>query len=160
MIEVRQALAEEFITASRGMPLCDIMFCFRKHKFHTLPVVDEDGKLLGQITLSDITEVFKPHPRGINQLLETVPFLNDVPEAELSIDNITPDIGRLIVASEIMSTDYKTISPDARLSEAYEKMTKEKRHVLTVVEEDGTFVGVLGLFDIIYALFQEKGIVC
>lgn len=160
MLKVKDALAEEFITVPPGAPLCDIMTCFREHKFHTLPVVAADGCLVGQVTLNDITEVFKPQSREINKLLETVPFIEDVPEAELSIENITSDMGRLVVAAEIMSENYKTIQPAASLSEAYAKMVKEKTHVLTVVEDSGKFVGVLGLFDIVYALFVEKGVVC
>jgi CBS domain-containing protein len=151
-------MSADIVKAKRGTPLTEIIKFFKENKFHTLPVVDDEEKLIGKISLNEITSVFKPHSAEINKLLETVPFIDSVPETDLDIDCLTPEMGILVVADELLTKRYYSISPDKTVSEAFAIMQENKTNLLMVLE-DGKLVGILGMFDIIYALFKEKGVI-
>ena len=147
------------VSVGRGTPLRDIIRVFKEQKVQVIPVVEESGRLAGKISLDEITSVFQPQSAEINQLLETMPFIDTQPEAELDIEYITPEMGILVVADEIMSSHYLTVSPDDSIMKAYSIMRKNDTKILMVVDKEGRISGVIGLFDIIYALFQKKGII-
>lgn len=159
MIKVRECVGNNVVSVGRGTPLRDIIRVFKEQKVQVIPVVEESGRLAGKISLDEITSVFQPQSAEINQLLETMPFIDTQPEAELDIEYITPEMGILVVADEIMSSHYLTVSPDDSIMKAYSIMRKNDTKILMVVDKEGRISGVIGLFDIIYALFQKKGII-
>lgn len=159
MIKVKECLGKELVTVNRGTPLREIINFFHDYNFHILPVVDDKGFLQGKITLNEITSVFQPHSAEIHQLLESMPFMDTVPDAELDIDYITPEMGILVVADEIMSDNYFTVSPESSIMHAHSLMKKHSTKLLMVTDEENKLVGVLGLFDIIFAIFRRKGII-
>jgi len=85
--------------------------------------------------------------------------MDTVPDSELDIDYITPEMGILVVADEIMSGNYITVGQEASIMQAYSLMKKHATKMLMVTDEDNKLIGVLGLFDIIFAIFKKKGII-
>lgn len=158
MLKVKDCLTREVITAKRGTPLKDIIKLFEENNFHILPVVDDNNKLVGKIMLDEITSVFQPHSAEINQLLKTIPFIDTIPEQDIDIDYITPEIGILVVADEIMSKEYFTIGQDDSIAKAFSIMKVNNTKLLMVTENE-KLIGVIGMFDIIFALFREKGVI-
>lgn len=159
MLKVKDCITREVITANRGTPLKDIIKFFKENNFHILPVVNGDNNLVGKISFDEITSVFQPHSTHISQLLETIPFLDTAAsDVEIDIDCITPEMGVLVVADEIMSKQYFTINPQDSIAKAYSVMKINDTKVLMVCDED-KLTGVIGMFDIIYAMFKEKGVV-
>ena len=57
-IKVRDIMTREVITASPEMTLEEAALIMRNHKFGGLPVVEDNGRLVGIITLTDIVDVF------------------------------------------------------------------------------------------------------
>ncbi len=159
MLNVKDCMTQNVITANRGMPLKNIIKMFKENKVHTLPVINEESRIVGKITLNEIVTVFQPQSAEINQLLKTVPFLDTVPEQDIEIDYITPEMGILVVADEIMTKDYSTIRPENSVSKAYSVMKFNDTKILMVTDEDNKLVGILAMFDIIYSLFKEKGVI-
>ncbi len=158
MFKVKECMSSDIVKAKRDTPLTEIIKFFKENKFHTLPVVDNDEKLIGIISLNEITSVFKPHPAEINKLLETVPFIDSVPEAELDIDCLTPGMGILVIADELLTKRYFSIEPDKTVSEAFSIMQENKTKLLMVLEKS-RLIGVISMFDIIYELFKERGVI-
>lgn len=158
MLKVKDCLTRKVITAKRGTPLKDIIKLFEENNFHILPVVDDNNKLVGKIMLDEITSVFQPHSAEINQLLKTIPFIDTIPEQDIDIDYITPEIGILVVADEIMSKEYFTIGQDDSIAKAFSIMKVNNTKLLMVTENE-KLIGVIGMFDIIFALFREKGVI-
>ncbi|MFW6172411.1 MAG: HPP family protein [Elusimicrobiota bacterium] len=159
MIKVKDCIKEDIIKVRRGTPLKEIIKIFNENKCTILPVVDEDNKLVGKITLDEITSVFQPQSAELNQLLKTIPFLDTVPEADIDIDYLFPEMGILVIADEIMSNQYFTVKQDDTIAKAYSIMKVNDTQVVMVVKDDNDFVGIIGMFDIIYAMFKEKGVI-
>jgi CBS domain-containing protein len=159
LLKVSDCVIKDIAIAKRGTPLKDIIKVFKERKFHVLPVVDETSGLVGKITLDEVVSVFQPHSAEITQLLKTIPFLDTVPEVDIDIDYITPEMGILVVADEIMTKNYFTIAPDDSIAKAFSAMKVNDTEYLMVVEEGSKLVGIVGMFDIIYEMFKEKGLV-
>lgn len=159
MLKVKDCLSEKIITAKRGTPLKDIIKFFKENRFHNLPVVDDENRLVGKITLDEIVSVFHPHSAEISQLLKTVPFLDTVPEVDIDMDYITPEMGILVVADEIMTRNYFVIGIEDTIAKAYSAMKVNDTKLLMVTDSENKLVGILGMFDIIYAMFKEKGVI-
>ena len=159
MLKVKDCIISEIVTVKRGATLKKIIRLFRENRFHNLPVIDDAGILVGKISLNEIISVFQPQSAEINQLLKTIPFLDTVPEVDIDIDYITPEMGILIVADEIMTKNYFTVGPEDSIAKAYSVMKANDTKLLMVIDEDGRLAGVLGMFDIMYTMFSQKGVV-
>ena len=99
-----------------------------KYKISCLPVVDEDKKLIGIITTTDI---------GYNLIL----------------DKYTLDTK----VSDVMTKDVISITPDSTIMDAIKKMDEygykgEIINQLPVVDEDNNLIGIVSDGDIIRAM--------
>ncbi|MFC2091575.1 HPP family protein [Elusimicrobiota bacterium] len=159
MFLVKDCMARVTVNVKRGTPLKEILKILRREKCRQLTVVDSDNRITGEITLKDILTVFQPHTSEITQLLETVPFLDTVPEVDIDMDYISSEMAVLIIADDIMTTRYLKIAPESSVSKAYSMMKVNNRDVLLVADEQNRLLGTIEMFDIIYKMFKEKGVV-
>jgi CBS domain-containing protein len=98
-----------------------------------VPVVDDRGHLVGVLSNSDILESLAEHPD---------------PEVREQIFEATP-------VSEIMTPRPQTITPDATVKDAAQRMVYLEVHRL-FVEEGGRLVGVVSTSDLVRALVAQK----
>ncbi|MGM0441186.1 MAG: CBS domain-containing protein [Elusimicrobiota bacterium] len=159
MFKVKECMIKEVMTAKRGTPLNEIIKFFKEKHVHVLPVVDKEDRLVGAVSLNEITTVFEPHSAKMNKLMEGIPFVDSVEDNELDLDYITPEMGILVIADEIKTDRYLSVRPDDSISKAYSVMKKNKTKFLMVTDEQGRLKGVLGMFDIVYFLFKNKGVI-
>jgi len=159
MFKVKDCLKAEYIKVSRGTPLREIVKLFEENELRILPVTDNSEKVAGVITLEELTSVFQPQAPHLSRLIETVPFIETVAETELSIEFLTPEMGILVIADEIMSLDIIKVKPEDSVSKAFSEMKANGLNELVVADEENTFAGVISLFDIIYSVFLEKGVI-
>ena len=125
------------------------------HSFPLVPVVDEHNILIGVVSFQRIIEAF--HTSG-QDLLKAVAFV-DEHHLDIFDMDITPEIGQLCLVDDLMQTKFVTINQDSSLEEAYQFMQLHKSEQLPVVDSENKLVGMLGAFDILLALFREKGVI-
>ncbi len=135
------------------------MKLIRAHHFRKFPVVNEDNHIIGTVDIESVMTIFKPHSKNLTRMLRATPSLK-VEEEEMHIldTKITPEWARLTLVTDLMESNIITIEEDNTISEARSLMKLHNRQGLPVVK-DGVLLGVITLFDIIYALFQESGVV-
>jgi CBS-domain-containing membrane protein len=63
-----------------------------------------------------------------------------------------------IPIARIMHRDYEHVAPGTTLAEVLEKFSVRGRHDLIVLEEDGTFVGVIMITDVAGCLMPHLGV--
>lgn len=159
-MKVKDCMTKEVIAVKRSTTLAQLVETFRKYHCHTLPVVEKDNRLVGLMTFEDIMKVFQPYSSDLGHILKTVPFLFPAEEKEenlLAMD-ISSDLGILVVVDDIMNTQFATIDEEASIVQARSLMKLHGVNLLPVVKE-ARLVGIISLFDIILAVFKEKGIV-
>jgi CBS domain-containing protein len=102
----------------------------RERRLSFLPVTREDGTLYGLVTEGDLIRLIYRATRG----------------ADASVPRWLQGAGRELLAvqsvREVITREVETISPDATLEEAAERMLRNHRKVLPVVES-GKPVGYL-----------------
>ena len=103
--------------------------------------------------------IFKPHSKRLTRMLRASPSLK-VEEEEMDIldAEITLEWIEKISVSALMESNVITIEEDKTISEARSLMKLHNKQGLPVVKE-GTLVGIITLFDIIYVLFKERGVI-
>jgi CBS domain-containing protein len=156
---VKEVMSEKLITVKPSLNLIELMKVFRTYHFHRFPVVDEENHILGTVDTESVMNIFKPHSTSLTRMLRASPSLK-VEEEEMDIleTNITPEWAKLTLVSDLMESNFVTIEEDKNISEARSLMKLHNKQGLPVVR-DGVLVGAITLFDIIYALFKERGII-
>lgn len=109
-----------------------------QHGFHRLPVVDENGKLIGLVTEGLISE-----NSGSNR-------------TSLSIYELNYLLSKTQV-KDIMITKVITITPDVLVEEAAAKMREHSINVLPVVDENYKIIGIITENDIFTAFMDLLG---
>jgi CBS domain-containing protein len=117
---------------------------FREHQLSGLPVVSEEGELVGIITELDMV---KRHARP--ELPAFLPLLGAylplrTKEYRESLRRITG-----VVAEDIMTTPVNTIGPDASIEDAATVMVSNRSNPLPVVDEAGRMIGIISRTDIL-----------
>lgn len=130
-------------------------FMIEKH-MGLVPVMHRDGTFAGLIsgdhlmtymlprTLSTVgTGVHRANMRHANYLDESAE------EMQERLDDL-----RERPVGDVLEHGIETVSPDTPLIEALMKI-KGKQYVVPVVEDDGTLVGAISFFSVLYALREE-----
>jgi CBS domain-containing protein len=151
-------MSKGVVSVSRGTPLSQIVKTFKEKHHHVLPVLDKKKKLVGLIDIEDVLKVFEPIDSETKQMLKSIPFIEEVTDKQLSTSDLSPEMGLLVVADDIMSDKIVTVSSDDDINEAYNQMKVHEIQRLFVVDDD-EIVGIICLFDIILALFKESGVI-
>ena len=156
---VKEVMSEKLITVKPSLNLIELMKVFRTYHFHRFPVVDEENHILGTVDTESVMNIFKPHSTSLTRMLRASPSLK-VEEEEMDIleTKITPEWAKLTLVSDLMESNIITIEEDKTISEARSLMKLHNKQGLPVVR-DSVLVGVITLFDIIYELFKESGVI-
>ncbi len=158
-MQVKDYMSREVITVKRSTTLAGLIEIFRKSNFHTIPVVDDQDRLLGIASFEDTLNAFKPYSSDLAQMLKTVPFLGaEEREEELLLADISGEIGVLMVVDDFMTTQIISVKEETPIIEVRSLMKLHHITKLPVVK-DGYLVGIISLFDIILAIFREKGVI-
>ncbi|MBN2097720.1 MAG: CBS domain-containing protein [Candidatus Omnitrophica bacterium] len=158
-MQVKDCMTKEVISVKRSTTLSQLIKTFQKYNFHTLPVIEQDNRLVGIINFEDILKVFQPYSEDLSTMLKTIPFLDmEYKEEDFLSADISSEIGVLILVDDIMNTRFAAISAQADINQARREMKLHNILRLPVVEE-GKLIGVISLFDIILAVFREKEVI-
>ena len=158
-MKVKDCMTKEVVTVKRSTTLSQLIKTFQKYNFHTLPVIEADNDLVGIINFEDISKVFQPYSTELSTMLKTVPFLDmESKEEDFQDADISSEMGILVVVDDIMDTHFVTAEPEIDINKAHSLMKLHNIARLPIVEE-GKLVGMISLFDIILAVFRERGII-
>ncbi|AMQ19002.1 CBS domain-containing protein [Thermococcus peptonophilus] len=132
-VPVSLVMDTEFLTLHPGDPLSKLVQELRGEESSAV-VVDDEGKLLGFVTMKDILHFFEPPKRysvvGINLLKKY-------------------SVNRASRVGDIMVKKPITINVDENLGRAIQIMLETGKHHLPVVDDENRVHGVLEVKDII-----------
>ncbi|UCG12187.1 MAG: CBS domain-containing protein [Deltaproteobacteria bacterium] len=135
---VGRKMTTELITVTPDTPLFRARDLLREHDFKQLPVVDEQGKLVGILTDRDIKQAWAS------------------PATTLSIYELTYVLQKLTV-EKVMVKDPITITPGATVERAARTLHDRKIGSLPVVEGE-KLVGIITATDLKELLLDGLGI--
>jgi acetoin utilization protein AcuB len=156
---VKDVMHTDVRTVTPSLNIVELMKLFREYHFHRFPVIDEDNHMLGTVSIESVLAIFKPHRKHLTRMLRASPSLK-VEEEDMDIldVSVTPEWAHLTLVADIMETNFILIEPDKTISEACSLMQLHNKQGLPVLDNDA-LVGVITLFDIIYAVLRERGVI-
>jgi CBS domain-containing protein len=115
------------------------------HRLHDLPVVNEDGRIVGMLSTFDLLRQALPR-YIVSGDLKDVAFAADLASTYQRLEAI----GARPV-QEVMTTDFERISPDTPLLEVATLLYRRghRAHNVAVVDGEGRLLGVIGIWDIL-----------
>lgn len=139
-------MRSKFISVRSDDTCATAIDLFVKNQLADLPVVDNDGKLVGLVTADALLKVCLPD--YILWMQDLSPIINFEPFAELLRNE-----GKTWLA-DIMSDDYVTVSEDSPAIEVAKGMCKRGVRQVLVVRGD-QLVGVIAIEDFITKVLRE-----
>jgi CBS domain-containing protein len=155
-MKVSEVMNQKIIAVNRSTTLADLIELFRSfHSFPLVPVVDQHGALIGVVSFRRLIEAFRTSSQDI---LKGVPFVDEYHMEIFDLD-ITPEIGELCIVDDLMQTKFVTVNRDSSIEEVYRLMQVQQSEQFPVVDSKNKLVGMIGMFDILLAIFREKGVI-
>ncbi len=159
-MKVSDIMSKEVVSVKPDDTLSSLVRKFIRHNYHTFPVVEKmDNRkvLVGTVDYEDMMKVFIPHNPALAELLKAS-HLYLAEEEDLLAADITSETGTTVKVADIMSRNLVAVDEDAGISYARIVMKQHNTERLAVTSE-GALSGFVTLFDIIVAVFREKGVI-
>jgi CBS domain-containing protein len=137
-LKARDIMSRPVVTVRGDQTLKEAMETMVKYGFRRVPVVTEDGVVVGILTAVDVVRGF-----GTHKLLERA-VSGDIREV-LS----TPIV-------DLMVTDLATAHEDEELSSVVNTMSSRNVSSVLVVDNDGVLKGIITERDVLYAILAPK----
>ena len=147
-VPVTELMEADPVTTRADLPLTELVRQLKRYGFRAMPVVDDDGKLLGVVSETDLFLKEK----GVPFSIEKVPTLLGRMVAEDELQDFEPT--RQVKVEEVMASSIVTLPPTATLEDA--AMLMYKRHFsLIPVVDDGKLIGVVRRIDILRRIYRR-----
>lgn len=140
------------ITVMPATPLTDVVKTMAEKRISGLPVIDNDGKLLGVISETDLMwRESGVTPPAYIMFLDSVIYLENPARHERELHKALGE-----TAGEVMSLNPVTISPEQPLREAARLMHEHSTQRLPVIDAPGKVVGIVTRGDIVRAMAADQ----
>ncbi|HMK37285.1 MAG TPA: CBS domain-containing protein [Desulfomonilaceae bacterium] len=144
MTTAADIMTSEVITVTPQTTLRDLARIFSEKNINGVPVVDDDGNVLGVICESDLVSQNKPlHIPTVFVILDSVIPLENPWRMERDFKRLAAT-----TVGDIYSRPAITVSPEADIAEIARIMSDKKMYTIPVVKH-GKLAGVIGKADII-----------
>lgn len=151
-MKVSDLMTEDVIVVHPDTPIQEIASRMVLHAISSLPVVTQDGRLVGIVTEADLIARHAPPeaPAYYPLLWGLIPLrLSDYTRWKEHVRHILA-----VNAEQLMTPDPKTIRPDAPIEEAAKLMMKPGHNALPVVEDRDRLIGIITRADLVRFIAQ------
>lgn len=132
-------------TVSPDTTLQEVASTMSLYRIPALPVVDEAGLLVGNISEMDV-------------LKNLLPTMDDIMsgDAIMEMSQVIPNYSASMKqkVSDMMTPNPVSVSPDMHIIKATARMTSHRFRRIPVADKNGKLVGVMSLGDVHKALFH------
>ena len=140
---VADAMTRDVVVAHPQTPFKEIVRRMREARVSALPVLDDDGRLVGIVSEADLILKEDPELDETARLFEGRHRRTDRQKAAG------------LFARELMTSPVVTIGPNESLGEAARLMHRRQVKRLPVVDEEGRIVGILARSDLLTVFLRE-----
>ncbi|MDX1570518.1 MAG: CBS domain-containing protein [Xanthomonadales bacterium] len=135
MLSVREFMTPQPKTLSRYNTLADARRAMAENRCRHIPIVDEDGKLIGLVSQRDI-------------LRQSIPSQDQAEPEELA------EIESGTLLADLMTTRVTTVGEEMSIADAAHLAHKRKHGCLPVVDENDRLEGIITDHDFVAIVVQ------
>lgn len=147
MRTIADIMTREVVTVTRNTSIRQLAELFETRHFGSIPVVDDNGKLVGIVSSSDLIEQGRSlHIPTVISIFDWVIPIEGEKTLEKELQRMTAQ-----TVGEICTEKVLTVAPSDTVTTAADLMGTHKLHALPVVE-NGKVVGIVARIDIIRTL--------
>jgi CBS domain-containing protein len=144
-----EIMTKEVVTVKKETTIRELAELFTLHRIGSIPVVDDDGNLIGIVSESDLVEQDKNfHIPTVISLFDWVIYLESEKKFERELKKMTAQ-----TVGDIYTKEVETVAPSTLVSDVADIMSRKKIHSLPVIE-GGKIVGVVSRIDLIRTMIR------
>ncbi|MFI9152589.1 CBS domain-containing protein [Streptomyces sp. NPDC053367] len=147
--KVGSMMTMEVVRAEYGTPFKEVARLLADHRISGLPVVDEDQKVLGVISETDLMVRQAETPDPFEPPKRRFPFSGLTPTARRQTAK-----ARARTAGQLMTEPAVTVRADATIVEAARTMAERRIERLPVVDEEQRLVGIVTRRDLLQVFLR------
>ncbi len=149
--KAKDIMTTDVIVAKKGDTIANVAKILISGKIGGLPVIDEENKVIGIISETDIIKKEKrAHSTPFINVLEGIIFLDDINKMEKDLRDIAA-----YKVEELMSKNIVKVNEDQGFDDVANIMIKKSINRVPVVDENNTLKGIICRYDIIKAMYNE-----
>ena len=118
-MKTAELMSENVVTVKASATVAEALKAFSDHTFHSLPLLDDDGKVLGLISESGLLDAIRNGAAARETLLK-----------------------------QLQAEPLPTVRPETPVTDAVERFCRSGKNKLLVVDSDGKLQGVLTPIDL------------
>jgi CBS domain-containing protein len=147
-MKVRDVMSGSVRSVKPNTKIVEVASLMCLFRFHGVPVVDDDSRLVGIIAEKDM----------LHSLFPTVESLMTEGMHSVDMDRQMGRYGEILekTVDELMTKNPISVDPDMHVLPAATIMVKHKFRRIPVAEKDGTLIGMLSLGDVHKAIFHAN----
>ncbi|MBK6902699.1 MAG: CBS domain-containing protein [Saprospirales bacterium] len=139
-VSIKQIMTTEVLTVHPGDTMEQVHLVFRSSDIHHLPVVDEEGRVVGIISKSDYYSISNAFPL----------FRPDLRAAA------NDRLFKSLLVEDVMTRQVATLTPEDSISIAAGYFKENLFHAIPIVDKGGLLVGILTTFDLLNYFFNQE----
>jgi CBS domain-containing protein len=147
MLKVRDLMTPDVVTVRPTTPIKDVAMLLVEHRISGMPVVDDDGRVVGVVSEGDL--LFKERDANSVERRPLARIFGDSSETRAELAKALA-----LTAGDAMTAPAITIHADALVAEAASTMTRHHVNRLPVVDGE-ELVGVVSRADIVRAIVRS-----
>ncbi|MEU2865605.1 CBS domain-containing protein [Streptomyces mirabilis] len=151
--KVGSVMATEVVTARYGTPFKEVARLLTEHRISGLPVIDEDDKVLGVISETDlmVRQAAVPDPYETPRRFRFTGLTRGARRQAAK--------GHARTAGQLMSVPPVTVHADETIAEAARTMAHSRVERLPVVDDEDRVVGIVTRRDLIQVFLQPDDVI-
>ena len=150
MLKVKEIMTTDVISVAPQTEIVQAAKILLRERINGVPVVDEEGTLVGILCESDLIMQQKKFPvPSFFTLLDGLVPLTSMKRFEAEVQKMSA-----VIVADAMTPNPLTVTPETTVEEVATIMVGKKYNTLPVVE-DGKLVGIVGKNDILKTLLPD-----
>jgi CBS domain-containing protein len=151
-MQVREIMTQDVVTVRTDTPVTDVARIFREKAISGMPVVDDEGMVVGIITEVDlIARHARPHFPTYIAFLDSIIYLESTKRYRESMRRILAT-----TAGELMTTPVRTVNPGMDVQDLAAFMIEQRVNPVPVVDDQGQLLGIVSHTDLLQMIERAE----
>jgi len=147
-----EIMTSDPVTVREDQPVAAATALLRDNRFRSVPVVNADGKMIGQFGIQALLGLILPKTAVADDNLSNLRYLNDdladlqrrlVEEHDQPVGKYAEEVGPVL-------------HPDTAISQVVAHLTKSRNNLPVVEEATGKLIGMVSYWDIIGRILEDS----